>query len=216
MPPQLHSLYLWDIQIGNLHAGFCFSLDKRHTVSRCAVYRTFFSCSGRYSQITFPSSSVWTDSIPCCFIHSMQYAILCSSFPVSVWVSVSSRSVCSASSLLFRQKFRYSSSISHFLRMKYDPSFFVFPFCSISLAHAGEIFCNFFCCFFVCHIRNIFFCIFPVHTKLDRQKLQMCAFPLTDFEIRQHTPIDLLNFVEGMWGLLSAFRIAFLSILIFS
>ena len=43
MPPQLHSLYLWDIQIGNLHAGFCFSLDKRHTVSRCAVYRTFFS-----------------------------------------------------------------------------------------------------------------------------------------------------------------------------
>lgn len=78
----------------------------------------------------------------------MQYAILCSSFPVSVGVSVSSRSVCSASSLLFRQKFRYSSSISHFLRMKYNPSFFVFPFCSISLAHAGEIFCNFFCCFF--------------------------------------------------------------------
>ena len=135
MPPQLHSLYLWDIQIGNLHAGFCFSLDKRHTVSRWQVYRTFFSCSGRYSQITFPSSSVWTNSIPCCFIHSMQYAILCSSFPVSVGVSVSSRSVCSASSLLFRQKFRYSSSISHFLRMKYNPSFFVFPFCSISVGH---------------------------------------------------------------------------------
>ena len=106
----------------------------------------------------------------------MQYAILCSSFPVSVWVSVSSRSVCSASSLLFRQKFRYSSSISHFLRMKYNPSFFVFPFCSISLAHAGEIFCNFFCCFFVCYVRNIFFCVFPV--LIDNELPPLNAFIL--------------------------------------
>ena len=161
---------------------------------QCLHNCTLFTCEIYRLETFMPAFvSVWTKGIP-----SPDAPYTEPSFPVSVGVSVSSRSVCSASSLLFRQKFRYSSSISHFLRMKYNPSFFVFPFCSISLAHAGEIFCNFFCCFFVCHVWNIFFCVPPVHTKLDRQKLQMCAFPLTDFEIRQHTPIDLRNFVEGM------------------
>lgn len=131
--------------------------------------------------------------MPCRFIHSTQYAILCSSFPVSVGVSVSSPQ------RLQRKFFVVPAKVSvflfyfpFFLRMKYNPSFFVFPFCSISLAHAGEIFCNFSAVFRLHYVRNIFL-RFPCPYQARPAAPDVCI-SLTDLEIRQHTPIDLRNF----------------------